>query len=479
MHRRSFVRASVLGATTTGLASACSQAHKDANAPTSHDDTFANNLALLDRGMDDLRCRPIKLGRVASKAANTPLVCREDPLDEQLYRSSLRALLLTGSIKDLPEADRSRPEVQARLDAHAAEVDFAVHGMTHRLAHMPPDELARVQDRLQQDPHLAQRIIEYIDDEAHKSDFPLARRLRLRRLARIALWRLRHQPVEMVVHECTDKVQRLSKRLTPIARDAPFARPRSEDVAYWEAQTLRVVERYQDAVPPAPEANPRPDDSDSQRALADQERAAAESMVTADPAGAAAKFDAAASMYERAAIPLIESHEHSATRADLLDLAMTMHMRSYELTPSDATTLRVARKTLQTHDIGFRQAYGESRSEMPEYTRLQAHFSRVRELLRLDDLRRPPVESANAKAAAMERRVQRRRRLLRTGGIVLGVGLGLLALGLGLVIGGAMATGHAAAGIGLLFWGGIVATAAGITLIVGIVLMVVGGASKI
>jgi hypothetical protein len=252
MHRRSFVRASVLGATTTGLASACSQAHKGANAPTSHDDTFANNLALLDRGMDDLRCRPIKLGRVASKAANTPLVCREDPLDEQLYRSSLRALLLTGSVKDLPEADRSRPEVQARLDAHAAEVDFAVHGMTHRLAHMPPDELARVQDRLQQDPHLAQRIIEYIDDEAHKSDFPLARRLRLRRLARIALWRLRHQPVEMVVHECTDKVQRLSKRLTPIAREAPFAHPRSDDVAYWEAQTLRVVERYQDPTQPKP-----------------------------------------------------------------------------------------------------------------------------------------------------------------------------------------------------------------------------------
>ncbi|MBK7823685.1 hypothetical protein [Nannocystis sp.] len=99
------------------------------------------------------------------------MVCREDPLDEQLYRSSLRALLLTASVKDLPEADRSRPEVQTRLDAHAAEVDFAVHGMTQRLAHMPPEELARVQDRLRSDPEMAERIIEYIDDEARKSDF--------------------------------------------------------------------------------------------------------------------------------------------------------------------------------------------------------------------------------------------------------------------------------------------------------------------
>jgi hypothetical protein len=153
MHRRSFVRASVLGATTTGLASACSQTpREDANAPTAARRHLRQPPRPARPRMDDLRCRPITLGRVASKAANTPLVCREDPLDEQLYRSSLRALLLTGSIKDLPEADRSRPEVQARLDAHAAEVDFAVHGMTHRLAHMPPDELARVQDRLQPRP---------------------------------------------------------------------------------------------------------------------------------------------------------------------------------------------------------------------------------------------------------------------------------------------------------------------------------------
>lgn len=321
--------------------------------------------------MDDLRCRPIDLGRVASKAANAPLVCREDPLDEQLYRSSLRALLLTGSVKDLPEADRSRPEVQARLDAHAAEVDFAVHGMTHRLAHMPPDELARVQDRLHRDPDLAQRIIEYIDDEAQKSDFPLGRRLRLRRLARIALWRLRHQPVEMVVHECTDKVHRLTDRLTPLARDTPFARPRPEEVAYWEAQTLRVVERYQDATP-SPVAPSTGDD-------------ATRAPAAADPVG--------------------------------------------ELPPSE---------------------------ERPS-----------------------PAESTIAERAALETRVQRRRRLLRTGGIVLGVGLGLLALGLGLALGGAAAaTGGPLAGVGFAIGGGVLATAAAITLIVGIVLMVVGGAIK-
>ena len=456
MHRRSFVRASVLGATTTGLASACSQAHKGANTPTSHDDTFANNLALLDRGMDDLRCRPIKLGRVASKAANTPLVCREDPLDEQLYRSSLRALLLTGSVKDLPEADRSRPEVQARLDAHAAEVDFAVHGMTHRLAHMPPDELARVQDRLQQDPHLAQRIIEYIDDEAHKSDFPLARRLRLRRLARIALWRLRHQPVEMVVHECTDKVQRLTDRLTPIAREAPFAHPPSDDVAYWEAQTLRVVERYQDPTQPEPAVDP-------QRTAADVQRAKAELVVDTAPEDAAALYKAAATSYRAAATKLIEANEQRAARAELLDSAMTMYMSSYKLRPGDPTLLRVALAMLQAHDAAYRQAYGEGRAALPEYSRLQAHTIHVQELLLLvQPAAGPRVESKTTEEA----RYDNGRRLVRAGAIVGGIGLGLLLLGLGLVMGAGM------------FVGAIIATMAGLTLLIGIIVMVVGAVLK-
>lgn len=365
MNRRSFVRASVLGATTSGLASACGPAATGSQVPTWTDDELANHLTQLDRGMEDLRCRPIDLGRVASRAANAPMVCREDPIDEQLYRSSLRALLLTGSLKDLPEAERARPEVQARLDTHAAEVDFAVHGMTHRLAHMPADELARVQERLRGDPELPRRIIEYIDDEARKSEFPLARRLRLRRLARIALWRLRHQPVQMVVHECTDKVQRLSERLTPLAVAAPFARPRAEEVAYWEARTLRVVERYQDT----PAAAPVPEPAEPEPAAADL--AVAEAIAAEYPT-----------------------------------------------------------------------------NEAPP---------------------RAPAESAKV----AEDRAERRRRLMRTGGIVLGVGVALLALGLGLALGGAAA----AAGLGAAGWaigGGVLATAAGITLIVGLVVLVVG-----
>ncbi len=452
MQRRSFVRASVLGATTTGLASACSQAPRGSHAPTD-DDEFHNNLALLDRGMEDLRCRPIDLGRVASKAANAPLVCREDPLDEQLYRSSLRALLLTGSVKDLPEADRSRPEVQARLDAHAAEVDFAVEGMTHRLAHMPPDELARVQDRLQRDPGLAQRIIEYIDDEAHKSEFPLARRLRLRRLARVALWRLRHQPVEMVVQECTHKVQRLAERLSPLARDTPFARPPAEDVAYWEAQTSRVALRYQDTTPvePATQPDPRPGEADAERAAADQQRARAEALVATQRARAAIEFRKAGDLYDGAATHLEESHAHRAARSELLDLTIDMYLRAYELS-DNPYPLRAALTTLRAHDKQFQEAYGgQGRTALPEYGRLQAHMVHIQGLLL-------GLQTRDDKAL-------RGKWLVRAGAIMAGVGLGLLLLGLGLLLGG-------------LFVGVILATVAGLVLLVGLIVMVVGAVVK-
>jgi hypothetical protein len=464
MHRRNFVRASVLGATTTGFASACSPPPQATNAPTSPEDEFLAHLDHLDRGMEDLRCRPIDLGRVARQAANEAVVCREDPLDEQLYRSSLRALLLTASVKDLREADRARPEVQARLDAHAAEVDFAVHGMTRRLTHMPAEELARVQDRLRSDPEMAQRIVDYIDDEARKSDFPLGRRLRLRRLARMALWRLRRQPAELVVQECTDKVQRLTARLTPVAVKQPFARSRPEDVAYWEAQTLRVVERYQDPSPAAAVADPWATVG-QRRAAADQRRARAESMVASSPAHASAEFMVVGSLYEEAAASLAESDEQRAARSELLDLAIAAHLRAYELTPADPRPLRLALNTLYAHDAAYRTAYAERRMSLPEFVRLQAHTVHIQGLLlSMQPKVRPTVESSSAEDSS-EARNDNARRLIRIGGIVVGVGVGLLALGLIL-------------GFTVTFAGFIIATIAGIALLVGIIVMIVGAAMK-
>lgn len=457
MHRRSFVTASVLGATTT----ACSRAPHGTSDPDAPGDEFLARMAELDRGMEHLRCRPVDLGKIAKKtaAANDAQVCREDPLDEQLYRSSLRALLLTASVKDLSEADRARPEVQSRLDAHAAEVDFAVHGIQQRLTHMSRDELERVQSRLREDPELARRIVEHIDDSAGRADIPLGRRLRLRRLAKVALWRLRRQPTDLVIEECTSKLARLTERLGPIASAAPFARPSAESVAYWEAQTLKVVDRYQAANTPPPAAAPRP--ADQQRAAADQQRAVAEAAAAARDPRAGAEYQSAGDLYARAAALLSESDANRATRAELLDLSIAMYLRAYKLS-GQTLPLRLALSALRVHDDACVQAYGDARGNHPEYARIQSHTLHVQDQLE----RATPPRTAPYDEEQVER-ILRRRRVLIRGGIVLGVGVGLLALGLGLLF-----------GVGLFLTGSILATLAGIAMLVGIIVMIVAAALR-
>ncbi|WP_293269244.1 hypothetical protein [Nannocystis sp.] len=141
-----------------------------------------------------------------------------------------------------------------------------------------------------------------------------------------------------------------------------------------------------------------------------------------------------------------------------------MYLSSYKLRPGDTTLLRVALAMLHAHDAAYRQAYGERRTAFPEYARLQAHTIHVQELLLLvQPEARPRVESNTAEEA----RYENGRRLVRTGAIVAGVGLGLLLLGFGLLFGG-----------GLILGGAIIATIAGITLLVGIIVMVVGAVQK-
>ncbi|MBL9103681.1 MAG: hypothetical protein JNL82_22230 [Myxococcales bacterium] len=465
MHRRSFVTASVLGATTT----ACSRTPHGTNDPDAPGDEFLARMAELDRGMEHLRCRPVDLGKIAKKtsAANDARVCREDPLDEQLYRSSLRALLLTASVKDLSEADRARPEVQSRLDAHAAEVDFAVHGIQQRLTHMSRDELDRVQRRLREDPELARRIVEHIDDSAGRADIPLGRRLRLRRLAKVALWRLRRQPTDLVIEECTSKLARLTERLGPIASAAPFARPSAESVAYWEAHTLKVVDRYQAANTPPPAAAPAPDataepgPADQQRAAADQQRAVADAAAAARDPRAAAEYQSAGDLYARAAALLSESDANRAARAELLDLSVAMYLQAYKQ-GGQTLPLRLALSALRVHDDAYVQAYGDARGNHPEYARIQSHTLHVQDLLE----RASPPPPAPYDEEQIDRAGRRRRVLIR-GGIVLGVGVGLLALGLGLLF-----------GVGLFLTGAILATLAGIAMLVGIIVMIVAAALR-
>ena len=176
-------------------------------------------------------------------------------------------------------------------------------------------------------------------------------------------------------------------------------------------------------------------------------------MVATRRARAAVEFQKAGDLYEQAATHLKESYAHVTARSELLDLALSMYLRSYELSDHPGA-LRSALTTLRAHDKQFLDAYGEqARKALPEYGRLQAHTIHIQRLL------------LGLQTGDDDKQVGKR--LVRTGAIIAGVGLGLLGLGLGLLLGAA-----------LLLGGIIIASLAGLAVLVGLIVMVVGAVMK-
>lgn len=194
-----------------------------------------DRLARLDASMGFVQRAPI---------AWAPAKDGVEAVDAELFRASMRSLLLTSSVNDLPEPDRRRPEVMARLQAGAPEADYAVFGSMARVSQMSPAELDDVQQALREDPELPKKIAEAIDEEARSGGVPLRRRLHLRRMTSHVLWRMKRQSVGLILEETLAKVDRLAKRVLRSGELRAVMQPRPEDVLYWEARATRVVARH-------------------------------------------------------------------------------------------------------------------------------------------------------------------------------------------------------------------------------------------
>lgn len=164
-------------------------------------------LARLDRGMAAIATgNPLKDLLPKSQVAATP---RPEDL---LIKKSLRSLLIAGSFRDLNEAERAHPAVQARIQGSMHEMDEAVFGMTHVLEGFTPSERARIREAIQADPDIGMRVAEALDTDAATADVSLQRRAHLRTIASQLSWRLKNQPIETAIDEYVGKVKRLSAR---------------------------------------------------------------------------------------------------------------------------------------------------------------------------------------------------------------------------------------------------------------------------
>lgn len=166
-------------------------------------------LANLDHGMESID-KGNPLGSVL-KEAGVKLSPDKTTQAEELYRKSLRSLLVLGSFHDLPEASRNHPEVQKRILNALPEMDQAVMGMADHLEKLSRDDQDAIRKKLQEQPMLPTVMVDALDRDAAMLGITTQRRSHLRKLTAQIGWRLRAQPISMLSEEYLSKVRAVAE----------------------------------------------------------------------------------------------------------------------------------------------------------------------------------------------------------------------------------------------------------------------------
>lgn len=245
MERRKFLELGALaGATATSQACAPSLPGTT-SSPSLGDHELRRRLRFIDRIMGSVeRASP----RWLREHEPQPLSAR-DQIDARLTQSTIRSLLLTGSIGDLPVEERQHPEVVARLGQAAPEVDYALFGMMARLTMMPADEHDTIQRALRDDPDMVEQIGDCLDQDASDLGVPLRRRLHLRKLLRHVGWRLRRQTLSTVLDEYVGKVRRLAQSSAQSTAPAIAPAPPQVEIDRWSKELDMLVSFYAPTAP--------------------------------------------------------------------------------------------------------------------------------------------------------------------------------------------------------------------------------------
>jgi hypothetical protein len=92
----------------------------------------------------------------------------------------LTTLCAMGTYRDVPEALWREPRVEEHLARTLPEVYATIRGARNHLAELTEDEAFTIEKRLKDDPELAMRVMERVDDYAKQIDVPLEQRTYLR-----------------------------------------------------------------------------------------------------------------------------------------------------------------------------------------------------------------------------------------------------------------------------------------------------------
>lgn len=202
MRRRDFLGTGLLGAAALGSGDV------QAEEPLSD--------AQLERDLKKLRRELRRVQRLDMPAlAGARVQVGEQRAAEltQLFRSSMRTLLVASGVGQLPKASREDVRVDALIREHSAEMDFAVFGMLDHLETVPQSRVDYVQQAIREEPELLDAAAETLDTAAREGGIRPEARRHLGALVRQVTWRMRRQPTAMIIEESTRKTQSLLETL--------------------------------------------------------------------------------------------------------------------------------------------------------------------------------------------------------------------------------------------------------------------------
>lgn len=269
MHRRDFLRIGALGTAAVATDALASEPHEE---PLSQAE-LKRRVGKLEKGLAHIdRVDYGILDAIPPERRDADTLERV-ALDSQLVRSSMRAMLVTSSLADVPVANREDETLLAMVDAHSVEADFALFGMLDRVESMSDAEIRDLQAAIREDPDLPMKAAELIDREAAAAGIGHRRRLHFREIASHVAWKMQHQPLALVVSEAATKTR---KTIDGLVANPDALRPPATsmaDLEAWADRSRRVRHRFADREePPMPspgEAPPARVRGDGRRALRD------------------------------------------------------------------------------------------------------------------------------------------------------------------------------------------------------------------
>ena len=137
-----------------------------------------------------------------------------EPVKEEfgeLFRGSMKSLLIAGNFGSLSTNAQVHPEIQKRLWDNSADVEKDIDGLMQELKSLNEDDQIDIKKALNEDSELGDRVLEALVSEAKAVGASKRRIRRLKRIGKRQLKKIKHSPGSMI-EKCTKKYDKVMSR---------------------------------------------------------------------------------------------------------------------------------------------------------------------------------------------------------------------------------------------------------------------------